>query len=107
MARRMSRFVFNPIPIHAKLAFIDDEILIVTSANLSANRRIESYLVARMDEVDGVDELKKVMGNPGRVLAAAVAEAESGNRGPEELEAMIASLDHDLSADLERLLEKA
>ena len=86
MAREMPRFVFNPIPIHAKLALIDNEMLIFTSANLSANRRLESYLAARMDEVDGVEELKKIMGNPGMVFAPAD--------------------DDDLTCDLKALMER-
>jgi hypothetical protein len=57
-------FTFKVIKTHAKFALIDDEIIVFTSANLSANRRMESYMVGRIDEVNGIESVKKIMHNP-------------------------------------------
>lgn len=57
-------FTFIPSKIHAKLAIINNDKLIFTSANLSANRRIESYLIGKVSEIEGVKQLKQSLGNP-------------------------------------------
>ena len=62
------KFSFLPSRIHAKLALIDGETIIVTSANLSSNRKIELYLIGNINEVDGIDEVKKFFGDPDEVL---------------------------------------
>ena len=48
----LDNFRFAPTKIHAKFAVINGEIVIFTSANLSANRRLEVYLVGQKDDVD-------------------------------------------------------
>lgn len=64
----LDHFTFNPINTHAKLALIDDEVIIFTSANLSANRRMESYMVGTFDEVEGIEQLQATMGSPGDIF---------------------------------------
>jgi len=64
-SRNLSGFTFKQIKNHSKLALIDDEIIIFTSANLSANRRVESYLIGSFGEVGGIEELKKMFLAPG------------------------------------------
>ena len=64
MDKNINHFKFRPTKIHAKFALVDNEIFIFTSANLSANRRIESYMIGSFNEVVGLDKIKKLMGNP-------------------------------------------
>lgn len=72
MSDKLPHFIFRPIKTHAKLALIDDEIVIFTSANLSANRRIESYMIGRFEEVTGIDEIKKTLGDPGSIFKKSI-----------------------------------
>jgi len=68
------KFSFLPSRTHAKLALIDNETIIVTSANLSSNRKIELYLIGSAKEVDGIDELKKFFGDPDEVFGKTVGD---------------------------------
>jgi len=43
--------------IHSKVAIIDNKIVIVTSANLSQNQFIESYVIGDMLEFSGIKEI--------------------------------------------------
>ena len=63
MATVLPNFSFITTKTHAKLALIDDEIIIFTSANLSANRRIESYVIGSMQEFPGIEKFKKLFTN--------------------------------------------
>lgn len=74
MSNELEHFTFRPVKTHAKLALIDDEIIIFTSANLSANRRMESYMIGTFSEVGGIGELKKIMGSPGDVFKRPVVD---------------------------------
>ena len=65
----LDNFRFAPTKIHAKFAVINGEIVIFTSANLSANRRLEVYLVGQKDDVDGVGEVIAGLGDPGGLLS--------------------------------------
>ena len=74
MDRKLKYFTFRPTKIHAKLALIDDEVIIFTSANLSANRRVESYLVGQASEVAGIEAIKNLLSNPDEVFVSRVDE---------------------------------
>ncbi|MFA7173794.1 MAG: hypothetical protein WC340_10335 [Kiritimatiellia bacterium] len=69
MSDTLPNFYFVATKTHAKFALVDDEIIIFTSANLSANRRIESYLVGNMAEASGVDALKKIFSSAHSVVS--------------------------------------
>ena len=60
MSRVLPNFSFVATKTHAKLALIDDKTIIFTSANLSANRRMESYLIGSFDEISGVENIKEI-----------------------------------------------
>ena len=60
MSAILPNFSFVATKTHAKLAIIDDEIIIFTSANLSANRRMESYMIGSLGEVNGSEKLKEI-----------------------------------------------
>ena len=60
MSTVLPGFSFFAIKTHVKMALIDDEVFIFTSANLSANRRIESYVVGSFDEVEGIEKFEKM-----------------------------------------------
>lgn len=60
MSEKLENFSFVATKTHAKFALVDDETLIFTSANLSANRRIESYMIGSVEEVAGVEALQRV-----------------------------------------------
>lgn len=61
--RRLDDFEFVTIKTHAKFAIIDNKTLIFTSANLSANQRMESYLIADVAEVVGCESIvNKLLG---------------------------------------------
>ena len=64
----LDTFSFVPTKIHAKFAIINGETVIFTSANLSANRRVEVYIIGCKGEVDGVDDVVSVLGDPGGIL---------------------------------------
>ncbi len=49
MSRNSNGFEFRPMRNHAKLAIIDDAVIIFTSANLSQNRKRELYFVYSAD----------------------------------------------------------
>lgn len=68
MSNDIPQFTFKPIKTHAKLALIDNEKIIFTSANLSANQRMESYMVGFFNEVSGIEKLKQTMGDPGGIF---------------------------------------
>ena len=57
MSNENPRFLFIPTAIHAKLAIIDEAIVVFTSANLSANQRIESYIIGNKNEMNGIDDI--------------------------------------------------
>jgi len=61
-------FTFRPVRTHAKLVIIDSEIVIFTSANLSANKRIESYLIGKVSEISGIDKMLEFFGNPDEIF---------------------------------------
>lgn len=60
MSSILPNFSFIATKTHAKLALIDDEIIIFTSANLSANRRFESYMIGKFKEFNGIEKLKEI-----------------------------------------------
>lgn len=62
LSNSVSGFSFTPKKIHAKLAVIDSEVVVFTSANLSANRRIEVYVVGSLDEIQGVGDIVDNLG---------------------------------------------
>jgi len=64
MDANLDHFTFKSEKTHAKLAIIDKKVIIFTSANLSANRRMESYMIAKVADVDGVDDVRAIIGNP-------------------------------------------
>lgn len=64
MSDDFSYFTFKPINTHAKFALIDDEIIIFTSANLSVNRCMESYLIGKFSEIDDIEKFKEIVGDP-------------------------------------------
>jgi len=61
-------FTFKPTKTHAKMAIINNETLIFTSANLSSNRMVEIYLITSVSSVDGVDGILRVFGDPDGML---------------------------------------
>ena len=68
MQKTYAHFTFRPCKTHVKLALIDDEIIIFTSANLSANKRAESYIVGELSEIDGIDQIKEFIGEPEKIF---------------------------------------
>ena len=68
MSKVLPNFSFVATKTHAKLAVIDDEKIIFTSANLSANRRIESYVIGSLSEIVGIDKLKAIFDNQSSVI---------------------------------------
>ena len=70
----LDTFNFIPTKIHAKFAIINGDTVIFTSANLSANRRVEVYLIGCKGEVDGVNEVISGLGSPGGIFSEPTAE---------------------------------
>jgi hypothetical protein len=62
-------FTFIPANTHAKIAIINREKVIFTSANLSANRRIEIYFVAPVKHIDGISDILRILGDPQNFLS--------------------------------------
>lgn len=60
MSAVLPNFSFIATKTHAKFALIDDETIIFTSANLSANRRMESYMIGSIREVSGVQKINEI-----------------------------------------------
>ena len=62
-------FTFKPTEkIHAKFVVIDKKTVIFTSANLSANKRIEAYVIGSASEMIGVDKVVEQLGFPSGIL---------------------------------------
>jgi len=68
MSENLEYFTFRPTRTHMKLALVDDELIIFTSANLSANRRLESYMIGNFGEVNGIENIKEILGDPGMIF---------------------------------------
>jgi hypothetical protein len=68
LAESSDNFVFKQTKTHAKFAIVDDEVFIMTSANLSQNQRLEIYVIEDVAKVNGLDEIKKVVGMPTLVM---------------------------------------
>ncbi len=47
---------------------VTNDVIIFTSANLSANRRIESYMIGKVSEVDDIEKVEKLLGCPGDIF---------------------------------------
>lgn len=61
-------FAFIPTKTHAKMAIINNETVIFTSANLSANKRLEMYVVAPLSAITGMDAILEVFKNPQKLI---------------------------------------
>ncbi len=68
MNNEIPNFVFKETKTHAKLAIIDDDTIIFTSANLSKNHRMESYLIGKITEINGIEHIKEIFGNPSSIF---------------------------------------
>lgn len=77
MSAVLPSFSFIATRTHAKLALIDDEIVVFTSANLSANRRVESYMIGEFREFTGIENLEKIFSNTSGVLVKPDSESQN------------------------------
>jgi len=97
MSEKLDYFTFRPARTHVKLALIDDEIIIFTSANLSANRRLESYIIGHFCEINGIDEIKRMFDNPGAAYRKRW-HAELTDIGIEQIDIDIGFMDMDFES---------
>lgn len=68
MSETIESFSFIPTKIHAKIAIINGDTVIFTSANLSANRRVEVYLIGKTKSISGMSGVLEGLKSPDELL---------------------------------------